>query len=616
MMHAHRLLQSYVQEGSQEAFQEIVVGHLSLVYGVALRCLNGDAALAEDACQLVFQSLAQKARSLPPDTIMTGWLYRHAYHTASRMARAEKRRHLREKRAAADLATTGNEGPDSTDAAEQAAARLLACLPNQDRAALLLRFYEDRSFREIGETLGVSEDAAQKRVTRAIEKLRSKLTKVGTGSATSALTAYLTSIGATQVPAILASRILASAAGGAATTSGLTALATITTTLFTMKTKAILIAAAVIAVSVPILLTVRSTKDIVAPQAISSPEPAIPLPMPPAIPPGNTQSEIWDRIKKDPARLGEVVEQTTTMAKRMLDVMQQALRSKITAWQKKQIVISDPEIEEANRDSAQTEANHLQLDAKELEAMVEDWRQRMEAYLSAMKGTPIEGDTTIQSMLSRIVRQRFQRIETADPGTDAPELEALWKEHFRANRKGEFETAESIGLKMIELDPDSAAGYIAVAQTMIQTGEMDDVKEALSATHMKFPDAVEVAYLSGLLSFIEGDYKAAQEIFEEVATAITPETELRVAGVRVEARLSSLLNADPEIQALLDRDLADIPPVEYMRFEKRLAEEFGDPMVVDAWDAAIRDFGSLQAPEPKTDGTDDKLDGKLVIDIK
>ena len=231
MMHAHRLLQSYVQEGSQETFQEIVVGHLGLVYGVALRCLNGDAALADDACQIVFQSLAQKARSLPPDTIMTGWLYRHTFHTASRMARAEKRRHLREKRAAADLETTGNEGPDSTHEAEQVAAKLLAGLPTQDRAALLLRFYEDRNFREIGKMLGVSEDAAQKRVARAIEKLRSKLRKVGTGIAASALTAYLTSIGATQVPATLASRILASAAGGAATTGGLTALATIATTL-------------------------------------------------------------------------------------------------------------------------------------------------------------------------------------------------------------------------------------------------------------------------------------------------------------------------------------------------------------------------------------------------
>jgi RNA polymerase sigma factor (sigma-70 family) len=124
-----------VQEGSQEAFQEIVVEHLGLVYGVALRCLNGDAALAEDACQIVFQSLAQKARSIPPDTIITGWLYRHAFHTASRMARAEQRRRRREARAVAEHDMASEKEPHSLNAIEQAAAELLAGLPSADREA-------------------------------------------------------------------------------------------------------------------------------------------------------------------------------------------------------------------------------------------------------------------------------------------------------------------------------------------------------------------------------------------------------------------------------------------------------------------------------------------------
>ena len=619
-MHAHRLLQSYVQEGSQEAFQEIVVGHLGLVYGVALRCLNGDAALAEDACQLVFQSLAQKARSLPPDTIMTGWLYRHAYHTASRMARAEKRRHLREKRAAADLATTGNEGPDSTDAAEQAAAKLLACLPTQDRAALLLRFYEDRSFREIGETLGVSEDAAQKRVARAIEKLRSKLTKVGTGSATSALTAYLTSIGATQVPTTLASRILASAAGGAATTSGLTALATIATTLFTMKTKAILIAAAVIAVSAPIVLTVRSKPDDVAPQAVSSPDPAIPLPMPPAIPPGNTQAEIWDRIKKDPERLGEIIRQTRSGTNQVLAVMQEVYRSKIMAWQEKQKVFSDPTTSETDRELTLELARNLAFQAKEEERIISDLRQRVEHYLLRMefvrKGD--SGSLLLGSLINNQTGKRAWRFfETPNDRPKSPEDEAdqTYSELSRSLNRGDVESAKAVGAKMIELAPDSPTGYIGSVQTLIRAGELERAAEALALSLEKFPTVPELRYTSGQIAFLSGDYAKAQGIFEGVARELNLGTR-RLTQLGYDSRFSGLLNDEPDIPDLLLRDLADIPPVEYMHFEKRLAQEFGDPIVVDAWDAAIRDFGSLQAPEPKTDGTDGKLDGKLMIDTK
>ena len=45
-------------------------------------------------------------------------------------------------------------------------------ISDKDRSAIAMRFFQDKSLREVGDAMGVSEEAAQKRVTRAIEKLR------------------------------------------------------------------------------------------------------------------------------------------------------------------------------------------------------------------------------------------------------------------------------------------------------------------------------------------------------------------------------------------------------------------------------------------------------------
>jgi len=310
MANDSQLLRSYVEEGSEEAFQQLVCENIGLVYGVALRYLNGDGSLAEDACQVVFQSLARKATSLDPDTIMTGWLYSHAFHTATRMARAEKRRRLREARAAAEqeiMAST----EEHDDHLERMVSELLSGLRKNDRAALLMRFYEERSFPEIGGILGVSEDAAEKRVARALEKMRRKLKIITASGTASTLAAYLSIVGATQVPASLASRILqqlpAQAAAGAAGLSGLTSV------FVSIKTaKAIVAGAAVVAVAVSIAVALKSepeTGEVITADSLTD---ASPLLAPPEIPPGNTLAERWARTKANPKRLHEITGQPAT----------------------------------------------------------------------------------------------------------------------------------------------------------------------------------------------------------------------------------------------------------------------------------------------------------------
>ena len=57
----------------------------------------------------------------------------------------------------------------------------------KDHDAVVLRFFEDRNFKEVGAALGASEDAAKMRVSRALEKLRKFFTKRGVNSTTAVI---------------------------------------------------------------------------------------------------------------------------------------------------------------------------------------------------------------------------------------------------------------------------------------------------------------------------------------------------------------------------------------------------------------------------------------------
>jgi hypothetical protein len=96
-------------------------------------------------------------------------------------------------------------------------------LDQSDRTAILLRFFEDKSLREVGQTLGTSEDAAQKRVSRALELLRAYFSKNGRTVGVSGLAVLLTAHAAQSAPAGLKAAILSSAAlsGTGASTIGI-----------------------------------------------------------------------------------------------------------------------------------------------------------------------------------------------------------------------------------------------------------------------------------------------------------------------------------------------------------------------------------------------------------
>jgi RNA polymerase sigma factor (sigma-70 family) len=183
------LLQRFVRQGEQSAFADVVRRHLDLVFGTALRKVE-DRGAAQEVAQNVFRALARKAWRFAPDDSLPAWLHKTTLLESKAWLRGELRRRRREE-TAAELGTTMNT-PDDQPAFKALVPLLdeaLLSLRESDRTALLLRYYESHSLREVGAAFGVSEDTAQKRVQSALEKLSRFFQHRGFGTASVAATA-------------------------------------------------------------------------------------------------------------------------------------------------------------------------------------------------------------------------------------------------------------------------------------------------------------------------------------------------------------------------------------------------------------------------------------------
>lgn len=166
------LLEQFRQSRSEVAFRALVDRYLKLVYASAIRVLNGDVQLAEDVTQMVFTNLARKAPTLPQNVVLAGWLYRDARFTALELLRKESRRARREKEAATMRQFEVGEEESEPARLRPLLDELLEKLQDTDRNALVLRFFQGCDFRGVGAALGSTEEAARKRVERALEKLQ------------------------------------------------------------------------------------------------------------------------------------------------------------------------------------------------------------------------------------------------------------------------------------------------------------------------------------------------------------------------------------------------------------------------------------------------------------
>jgi RNA polymerase sigma factor (sigma-70 family) len=174
------LLRQYVQTRDEAAFAEVVRRYVNLVYATALRVAYGDAALAEDVTQATFTELARKAGELTDRATLAGWLHTTARFTALRKVRDERRRRAREQEAhAMNDATDSAPMEISWEQLRPVLDEALGELDEADRDAVLLRYFQDKSHREVGAVLGLNENSARMRVERAVDKLRGQFSRRG-----------------------------------------------------------------------------------------------------------------------------------------------------------------------------------------------------------------------------------------------------------------------------------------------------------------------------------------------------------------------------------------------------------------------------------------------------
>ena len=220
-MDTAELLRRYVEDRSQEAFTELVRGNLDLVYSAALRQLDGDSHRAQEAAQAVFTDLARKAPSLSRHTALTGWLYTSTHFAAAKLRRTEQRRQALEREASImnELTATA-ESAANWEKLRPVLDGVMHELNARDREAVLLRYFEQRSFAEIGDHLGLGENAARMSVERALDKLSGLLARRGVNSTAAALALALTGELGAAAPAGLVTTISTGALAAAASTAG------------------------------------------------------------------------------------------------------------------------------------------------------------------------------------------------------------------------------------------------------------------------------------------------------------------------------------------------------------------------------------------------------------
>jgi RNA polymerase sigma factor (sigma-70 family) len=243
-----QLLREYAANGSEIAFTELVRRHTNLVYSAAARQV-ADADTAGEVAQNVFIALARGAEGLAgrvaEDASLAGWLCRSARNIALNVRRNEFRKHSRERLSVEQQVDSGSEMPADWEQLGPALDDAMSELSEPDYDALVMRFFQNQDLRTIGKALGVSDDTAQKRVTRALDKLRNQLCRRGIRSSATALSIVISANAVQSAPLSLSATIFANTALSAATVKcGAAGLAN---TLFMTTVQKTLITTAIVA---------------------------------------------------------------------------------------------------------------------------------------------------------------------------------------------------------------------------------------------------------------------------------------------------------------------------------------------------------------------------------
>ena len=244
------LLREYVESQSDAAFAELVGRHVNLVYSTAFRMVRENA-LAQDVVQSVFVQLARKASTVREGNALPGWLYQVTHCQAANALRAEHTRRQHETEAMMQAQLDTNTAWEYIGSGLEEAMHTLSLA---EQNLIVMRFFEEQSWREVGNALALSEDTVQRRVGRALEKLRAHFTRRGVAVSASVLGLAIAANAVSAAPAGLASTVATASLAGAAGAESFSLSTEIKTILAKKTTCAILTAVIIAAVSIPLIL--------------------------------------------------------------------------------------------------------------------------------------------------------------------------------------------------------------------------------------------------------------------------------------------------------------------------------------------------------------------------
>ena len=210
-------LLSRARAGDRESLDRLIRDHAALVYGIALRQAHGDTAMAADVAQAVFIVLARRVATIRNARALPSWLHQTTRYAAREAHRAATRRAHHERRAARAEQTIMD--PSANENADPKLAMLddaIASLRRSDREVVMRRYLQGREVREIAAELGVGEEAARKRLSRAVDRLREFYERRGVVMNADAVTAVLVAASTSvTLPAAVLEACASAAAGGA-----------------------------------------------------------------------------------------------------------------------------------------------------------------------------------------------------------------------------------------------------------------------------------------------------------------------------------------------------------------------------------------------------------------
>jgi RNA polymerase sigma factor (sigma-70 family) len=265
----HQLLAEYARTESEAAFAILVERYVNLVHSAAWR-FTGNPHHAEEITQAVFVILARKAGGLRRGTVLSGWLYQTARLTAANFVKGEIRRQRREQEAYMQSTLTEPE-PGAWAQIAPLLDEAMGCLGETDRNAIVLRFFENKTARQVATTLKLNEEAAHKRVNRALEKLHCYFAKRGVSSTTAIIAGAISVNSVQAAPVALVKAVTAVAVAKGAAASG----STLTLIKGALKIMAWTKAKTAIVVGASVLLAAGTATTFVAQHKLHSPLPQI-----------------------------------------------------------------------------------------------------------------------------------------------------------------------------------------------------------------------------------------------------------------------------------------------------------------------------------------------------